>query len=327
MSIFPSCLVASEQAAVNSGRKQTDRTHGVGPGQLVIAAATALSLAIPMGSIAPAYASEEAAGGATEEVIVDLDEQSVAVGESEVTITVPGEPSADTVDVDEIPAELFDGEGPAILTTEQDDAILSSYETEVGVQTVIQIESSDAPREYRFPLSLPVGGEAVLFDDGSVALTDESGTAVGGFRAPWAIGANGNAIPTSFRVEGDELIQTIEFDSSPAFPVIADPYLGVQWWGYYVQLTRAETKRAAQIISNNQGPGMLAGVMCSALPAPPAALACATAIALAYFRLVDPISRANSAGKCAPINYPWAVITAPHVGWGSINVTTVKCRS
>ncbi|MFJ4222939.1 hypothetical protein [Microbacterium sp. NPDC089695] len=271
----------------------------------------------------PTVADEQSAADG---VAVDPTSQSVTVESSDVGLQLPGDLTTVTVDTSLISDDVFSGQGASLLNTSVQSAVLSSYATVDGVQTLIQIAGADAPTEYRFPLNLPEGGQAALFDDGAVIISDGSGASVSGFRAPWALDANGTAVPTSFRVEGNELVQVVGFNADTAFPVTADPDLGTEWWGYYVQLTRAETKRVATIIANNQGPAVLAGVACGALPAPPAVIACGAAIALAYFKIIDPINKANTAGKCAAVNYPWLVISNPQIGWTSINVTTVNCR-
>lgn len=43
--------------------------------------------------------------------------------------------------------------------------------------------------------------------------------------APWAKDATGRPVPTSYRLEGDSLIQVVSFSATTAFPVVADP-----WW-------------------------------------------------------------------------------------------------
>lgn len=45
---------------------------------------------------------------------------------------------------------------------------------------------------------------------------------VAAFQNPWAVDADGVELPTSYRVEGDELIQVVD-TSAAAFPVVADP--------------------------------------------------------------------------------------------------------
>ncbi len=249
----------------------------------------------------------------------------IAVGE-DLTIELPGTATNAEVDVDGLPPELFRGDGPALLSTQVEGAMLSSYATPSGIQTVISITSAESAKEYRFSLGLPSGAHATVVGDGSVSLLTEDGSKIGEFRAPWALDANGEAVATSFSVEGNDLVQTVNFTPNTAFPVVADPDLGVEWWGYFVRLTRAETRHAAQIVANNQGPWALAGVVCGALPGWPATVGCGSAIVLAYYRIIDPLNRANSSGRCAALNYPWLALSNPQIGWTSIHVTTVNCR-
>ncbi|MFD7665659.1 helicase HerA domain-containing protein [Streptomyces sp. NPDC059788] len=49
------------------------------------------------------------------------------------------------------------------------------------------------------------------------------GTFLGGFAAPWAKDAHGNPVPTSYRVDGSTLVQSVRIADSTAFPVVADP--------------------------------------------------------------------------------------------------------
>ncbi len=237
---------------------------------------------------------------------------------------LPGAVTDAPVETSSIPSGLFRGEGDPLLSTAVAGSTVTSFATQDGVQTLIQIPDASSPSEYRFPLDLPEGGEPVLSSDGAVMILDADGGPVSGFGAPWAVDAEGNAVPTSFRLEGQELVQVVEFNASTVFPVVADPDSGVEWWGHWVRLTRGETRTAANIIANNQGPAVLAGVACGALSGP-AALRCGGAVALAYFKFVDPVNRANSAGKCVAINYPWTALSTPQIGWAGISVTTVNC--
>ncbi len=190
-------------------------------------------------------------------------------------------------------------------------------------QTSAGMWSSQADGAVCFNLTFPRKEKVIRTTPAECPVTAD-GEPVSGFRAPWAVDAEGNAVPTSFRLEGQELVQVVEFNASTVFPVVADPDLGVEWWGHWVRLTRGETRTAANIIANNQGPAVLAGVACGALPGP-AALGCGAAVALAYFKFVDPVNRANSAGKCVAINYPWTALSTPQIGWVGISVTTVNC--
>ncbi|WP_152659558.1 hypothetical protein [Demequina salsinemoris] len=62
-----------------------------------------------------------------------------------------------------------------------------------------------------------------------VATTTETvETTVASVAAPWAVDANGEALDTSYELDGSTLTQVIQTDDSTAFPVTADP--AVWWW-------------------------------------------------------------------------------------------------
>ncbi|MGW0531560.1 hypothetical protein [Streptomyces sp. NPDC003032] len=108
--------------------------------------------------------------------------------------------------------------------------VAAQVETEGSVSALITLRDASAPTEYRFPLELPKDAFPVITEDGSLVIadgtTDGEGEIVGAFEAPWAKDANGNAVATSYRLDGDELVQTIRPDESTSYPVVADP----KWW-------------------------------------------------------------------------------------------------
>lgn len=93
-----------------------------------------------------------------------------------------------------------------------------------GTRTLIKIDGSTAPTSYVFPVSLPAGGRMAVDSAGRVVVT-VNGKAVGRFEAPWARDANGKAVPTRYRVQGSNVVQTIAHKGATAYPVVADP-----WW-------------------------------------------------------------------------------------------------
>ncbi|WP_327695484.1 DNRLRE domain-containing protein [Streptomyces sp. NBC_00459] len=117
---------------------------------------------------------------------------------------------------------------------------------EGGVRTLQVIKNATAPHEYTSTMRLPAGATLTPFDGDTVLVssgTDEKPVTHGLIDAPWARDANGNAVATSYRVEGDRLIQTVGFTATTAFPVVADPKLtfglgiyfnakGVEWKAY-----------------------------------------------------------------------------------------------
>ncbi|WP_284983054.1 hypothetical protein [Arthrobacter sp. efr-133-TYG-118] len=114
------------------------------------------------------------------------------------------------------------------MTTVLSGATTTTYSTPCGSQTLITVESDKAPHDYRFPLALSTGSTAKVEADGSVLIRDAAGTATSAFVAPWAFDAEGEPVPTTFRIEDGTLVQRIDFNSSNAFPLTADP-TSVQW--------------------------------------------------------------------------------------------------
>lgn len=95
-----------------------------------------------------------------------------------------------------------------------------------GSRTLQVIKNANAPREYRVPVSLAPGATLRQQPDGSVVIVPANpDEPIASIRAPWAKDARGNDVPTSYRLEGDTLVQRVDFTAATAFPVVADP-----WW-------------------------------------------------------------------------------------------------
>lgn len=95
-----------------------------------------------------------------------------------------------------------------------------------GSRTLQVIKNAGAPREYRASVDIPSGSSLRKEADGSVVIvSSDPNEPVAAIAAPWAKDAHGKALPTSYRLEGNSLIQTVSFDANTAFPVVADP-----WW-------------------------------------------------------------------------------------------------
>ncbi|TFV29882.1 DNRLRE domain-containing protein [Streptomyces sp. T1317-0309] len=95
-----------------------------------------------------------------------------------------------------------------------------------GSRTMQVIKNANAPREYRVPVSPPAGATLRQEADGSILVVPANlDEPIAAINAPWAKDADGKDVPTSYRLEGSTLIQTVNFDANTAFPVVADP-----WW-------------------------------------------------------------------------------------------------
>ncbi|MFE9256390.1 hypothetical protein [Streptomyces sp. NPDC006879] len=95
-----------------------------------------------------------------------------------------------------------------------------------SASALITMNDATAPTEYRFPLDLPSGAHPVIDEDGGVVVIGGDGELLGTFEAPWAKDADAQAVHTAYRLEGNELVQTIGVNESTAYPVVADP----KWW-------------------------------------------------------------------------------------------------
>lgn len=92
-----------------------------------------------------------------------------------------------------------------------------------GIRSLIEIQDATAATEYVFETQVPDGTQLEVAADGSVLGTDPDENIVLIVPAPWAVDAEGEAVPTRYRVEGTDLIQEVDFTATDAFPVIADP--------------------------------------------------------------------------------------------------------
>ncbi len=140
----------------------------------------------------------------------------------------------------------------------------SLTDTDVGVQSVSDgarllsvANSAAASHKMTYTFSLPAGAQLV---PATASLDDENNNdpdltpttyvivqndqIIGDIEAPWAKDANGASVPTSYTVSGNQLIQTVDFTSANAFPVVADPKVSFGWW-IYTRWSRAEVRRVA----------------------------------------------------------------------------------
>lgn len=205
------------------------------------AIAGALAVSLLAVGIAPASASEARSGDSLTRPTADGLEipktkispkgneilTTAGNAESSVSLALPGEVTTPSPsDLTAVPAGLFHGNDP-LLKTDLTEASVTAYATAYGSQSIISVEGSSAPREYRFDLGLPEGSVATVSEDGSVRITDDGGQPLGLVHAPWAYDANGVKVPTSFSLVGSDLVQTIAHDTTTAYPVKADP--SIQW--------------------------------------------------------------------------------------------------
>ncbi len=174
--------------------------------------------------------SDSAALARTDVGVVDVPEDTdgmvTITGTIPVSIGLPDTTSADAVK---------DSSGTVVYANEESSTDVAVQPTTGGVRALVVIKDASAPREYRFPVVGPEGSRLVPADEllgadyitGEVFLVAEDGQSVlGTFDPAWAKDANGQPVPSHYRVEGRDLVQVVDFTADTAFPVVADP----SWW-------------------------------------------------------------------------------------------------
>lgn len=102
----------------------------------------------------------------------------------------------------------------------------------VAIHSVLHDES--APTTFDYKLTLPEGSSLeVQQSDGSVIARDATGATLAFVAPPWAKSGNGADVPTYYTVKGTVLTQHISVDGATDFPIVADPWLGVDLVSYY----------------------------------------------------------------------------------------------
>lgn len=111
---------------------------------------------------------------------------------------------------------------------------LSLQNTDQGFRALVKIDNENANNEYKFTFKLNPGQKLITaaeylgaeFDTGEVYIVNEDNIITSIVDPAWVKDANGKSVNTNYKVEGNELTQYVEFDSSSAFPIVADPNWG-----------------------------------------------------------------------------------------------------
>lgn len=112
--------------------------------------------------------------------------------------------------------------------------------SEAGFSSYIVIHNETAPTRYEFDVTLPTGFKMSENGAGGVNILNADDGIIGIIAAPWAFDADGEAVTTQFKLNGDTLVQTVEH-AGVAYPVIADPTISY----YGVSLNVAEASWCA----------------------------------------------------------------------------------
>lgn len=122
-------------------------------------------------------------------------------------------------------------DGREVIEKRDRTSTLAQRKVDGSVQIITTIESPLSPTEYAYDIELPEGSHLQAAEDGSVVAFGEDGEFVAGVHAPWAVDANGAAVPTRFEIDGTRLTQAVDHGTEYAYPVMADPWLGAELYG------------------------------------------------------------------------------------------------
>ncbi|MFS0910546.1 hypothetical protein AB3M89_02060 [Microbacterium sp. 179-I 3D2 NHS] len=123
------------------------------------------------------------------------------------------------------------GENRDAVTRDDGTSTVAQQKLDGSVQIITTIESSAAPTEYSFNLTLPEDASLRMNEDGSIVAYSETGAFVAGVHKPSAVDADGDAVPTHFTIDGNRLTQFVAHDDTDAYPIVTDPWLGANLYG------------------------------------------------------------------------------------------------
>jgi hypothetical protein len=208
---------------------------------------TAVQAANPEGFEDLANDSVTRAGVAASTPASSTDDDSAVISTASsngVTLSAPAQSSADpeTGETTTIPASTvamgfpFAAQAAAAHiesagVVSYDNANHSSTVAVLKADSSVQVNSvladATAPTTYAYPLTVPVGAKVALQPDGSVVVTDADGYPLGGIAPAWAKDSSGAAVDTHYELNGTLLTQVISPGASTTYPVVADPYMGI----------------------------------------------------------------------------------------------------
>lgn len=100
-----------------------------------------------------------------------------------------------------------------------------------GIRSLITINDETASKDYVFNFNLEEGSKLVTdaeylgeeYSTGEIFVVNAQNIITGIIDKPWAYDSTGHKVSTNYKIEDNKLIQTINFDATTAFPIVADP--------------------------------------------------------------------------------------------------------
>jgi tripartite motif-containing protein 71 len=147
--------------------------------------------------------------------------EGITMGGAEVEITVAEAPESRT-------ATNAGGEF-AFYPEVSDDSDLIVTPTPQGLETMVDLRSSDAPTETTYELALPPAAELRASDQGGAEVVEGAHATVV-IPPPTAVDAAGNPVETELAVSAESITVIAKPTPSSAFPILVDPVFIEEGW-------------------------------------------------------------------------------------------------
>jgi len=129
-------------------------------------------------------------------------------------------------------------DGIAVFDNENLSATVPTVHDDGSLQIFTVIDGPQAPTRYEYDITTAAGSTLTLVEGGGVVITDSVGNFAGAVTPPWAKDADGHALPTHYEVAGSTLTQVVDHSAATSYPVVADPWLGIQLFTGFTSAAR-----------------------------------------------------------------------------------------
>jgi hypothetical protein len=195
-----------------------------------------------------------------------------------------------------------------------------------GTRTIATFDNRAAGTTVRFPVRLPAATTLAKSDDGGFDVQTTGSVSIVLFHidAPWAKDATGRSLTTTFAVDGDSIVQTVD-TTDAVYPVKADPTVypvcGV------ISCSIFFSRSTTVSLTDSGGWALIGGpwsAACFAIGFPPAVIACVAMAGIYSFTGWLTARQAAASNACLKLTFPYTYpISIPY--WGTSN--TSNCHN